>query len=626
MAPVPLQTSNQEPGSAATPAPSTATPTGASTPQGEVLAAAIAKAAAVHETLPPNSVYRNPGLKTFPLEDHPIDQGRSLKVAVIGAGLSGITAGVLLPAKVPGVDLTIFEKNADVGGTWFENRFPGCRCDIPANIYQATFWPNTQWSEEFAQGAEILDYWQRLARHFDVYKYCRFNRKIEGAEWDSETAKWKLGIRNLESGEEEKGEFDYLITAIGHFNAWKMPEYPGMDEYEGLLRHSSNWDPSFDPDGKNVAVIGNGASGIQIVPELQPIVNRLDHYARNPTWIGGSLGGVTRVSGRMLFSAEQLEELKDPKKYLQYRKALEETYWRKFAGVFKGSAGSSNAREDFTKLMSARLAENPALIKEVLPDFSPSCRRLTPGPGYLEALAKPNVSYIKTPIKRFTKTGIETTDGTHRDVDAVICSTGANVDFVPQFSIRANGLDLKEAWSTNGKWGFPYNYLGIAVPNFPNLGIVYGPNSIAVSGTTNNNVENCITYIAKVLRKLTAQGIRSMMPSDKATQDFLAYCDSFFPHTVMSENCSSWYNGGIPGGRIHGMWPGSNAHLNFARREPRWEDYDFEYTNQSENRFAWLGNGWTSKELDASSDLTNYLRLPEDVDLATYLEEWNGVY
>jgi cation diffusion facilitator CzcD-associated flavoprotein CzcO len=542
------------------------------------------------------------------------------KVAVVGAGLSGITTGILLPAKVPGIDLVIFEKNADVAGTWYENIYPGVRCDIPANVYQSTFAQNTQWSEEYAQGAEIRDYWQGVARKYDVYKYVRLQNKINGASWNAEKSKWELSVENLEKGEKYSEDFDILITAIGRFNSWRLPNYPGINDYKGHLRHSSNWDPNFDPTGKRVAVIGNGASGIQLVPNLQKVVSHLDHYARSKTWIAGSFGG--EGSGRTLEPKYYPKELlksfeEDPEKYYKFRKDLEGKFYQRFGTLFRDSDDNKGLREEFIKLMAQRVQKKPELLDSLIPDFSPNCRRLTPGPGYLEALTEDNVSFIQTPIKNFTADGIVTTDGVERKVDAVICSTGANVDMLPPFPITANTHSLHSAWTPD-----PITYLGVAHPSFPNLLFVQGPNAASHSGTIPNQVETQVTYVAQLLRKVSHQGIKTFAPSQAATDDFVAYSDAFFPRTVFTDNCSSWANGGKPGARIHGHWPGSASHANWMRREPRWEDWDWTYRNKSGNRFAWLGNGWTTKEITGKGDLTPYLRKPGDVDLRGYHEEW----
>lgn len=501
-----------------------------------------------------------------------------------------------------------------------ENVYPGVRCDVPSNVYQTTFSPNTQWTEEFAPGREILDYWQKIASKYDVYRYLHLGQRIERIEWDEDKSIWHLTIKDSKTDDVYQEKADFVITATGRFNAWRLPDYPGMEDYQGLLRHLSDWDPEFDATGKNVAVIGNGASGIQVIPSLQKVANRLDHYARSKTWIATC--SRARKGEAQYYSSEQLESFKDPSEYLRFRKELEQKSCNSFGNLFKGSKMNQGLREDFTNAMAERLEKKPELLQNMVPDFSPYCRRLTPGPGYLESLCCDNVNYIREHIKRFTTHGIETVDGEVRDVDAVFCGTGANVNFVPPYSIVARGIDLTAAWKPDGKFGFPHTYMGLATPGFPNLMFVAGPLGSAEAGTITHSIENQLTYCAKLLRKVSSQGIKSMAPSAKAADEFLEYSDAYWPTTVLTENCSSWANGGRPGGRIHGLWPGSSAHVNFARREPRWEDWEYEYSSSGGNRFAYFGNGWTKKELDPEADLTTYLKLPEEIDLRSLHEGW----
>ncbi|KAH7396447.1 hypothetical protein BKA66DRAFT_409917 [Pyrenochaeta sp. MPI-SDFR-AT-0127] len=553
---------------------------------------------------------------------HCIDHVRELKVAVIGAGLAGITAGILLPAKVPGIKLTIFEKNPDVSGTWLENIYPGVRCDIPAHVYQSTFSPNTQWSEIFAKGSEIRDYWQSRAKKHNVYQYVKLRHRVNEAKWDDARSQWQLKVHDLENSKTTVESFNFVITAIGRFNAWKLPEYPGLDEYKGFTRHTSNWDPSFDPEDKKVAVIGNGASGIQVVPNLQLVSKHVTHFVRNPTWIATSWAGDERTFEPQPYSGEQLKSFEDPKTYLAFRKELEDKYWRRFRAMVRDSTENEGIRELFVEVMKKRAAKKPELLEGLIPDFAPHCRRLTPGPGYLESLTEDNVELVKTPIKRFTTTGIETVDGKRYDVDAIFCATGANTNLVPPFSIQARGVDLSTAWKPGGKWGFPYTYMGMATPGFPNLFFLAGPHATGPSGTVPQAVETALTYFAKVFRKASSQGIKSIAPLKGATDDFIDYCDAFFPTTVLTDNCSSWNNGGVPGQRIHGLWPGSAAHITIVRRDPRWEDWEYECESKV-NRFAYFGNGYTQAETEDGTDLTSYLRAPgEEVDLKDLHESW----
>ncbi|KJZ80012.1 hypothetical protein HIM_00726 [Hirsutella minnesotensis 3608] len=552
-----------------------------------------------------------------------IDDARQLRVAVVGGGIGGILSGILLPPKVPGIQLTIYEKNKDFGGTWLENVYPGVRCDIPSHVYQSTFTPKTDWTDQFSPGGEIRDYWQSVARKYDVYRLAKFHHRVEDAQWDADSAKWSLRVRDMNTERASHEEFDVVITAVGRFNAWKLPDYPGINEYQGVLRHASNYDSSFDPKGKKVAVIGNGASGIQVVTNLQKVVNRLDHYARNRTWIASSWAGDAISLGAQPISEDSKKAFQDPDEYLKFRKQMEDKYWRKFGTFFRNSAENKDLRERFTNMMRERLANKPEILQDVVPDFSPNCRRLTPGPGYLEAITEDNVDYIRTPIKRFTETGIETVDGIQRDVDAVFCATGANTDMVPRFNIRARGRNLGDLWKQDGPYGFPFSYLGVSTPGFPNLFFLNGPHGTSSSGTVPHNIETQVTYFAKILRKMSREGIKSIDASVKATNDFIEYSDTFFARTTLSDNCSSWYNGGRPGARIHGIWPGSAVHLAIARREPRWEDFEYEYLSETGNRFLWyFGNGWTRQEEDPSVDLTPYLKRPEDIDLRDVHESW----
>lgn len=463
-------------------------------------------------------------------------------------------------------------------------------------------------------------------KKYDVEKYIQYSTTVTRIEWLAEKGVWS--VETVSHGKTAVQEANFVVTATGHFSSPLLPKYPGISDFKGHLRHSSNWDPTFDPTGKRIAVIGNGASGLQVVPQLAKVATHLDHYARSRTWIAGSFGG-EELSRDSREPAPQ-----DPEAYLEYRRGLEKNFFGSFGVLIKDSRKNKEAKARFEKLMAERLGSRKDLLEAITPEFPVNCRRLTPGPGYLEALQEPNVGYITTKIDSFTPTGIKLVDGSEQDYDAVICSTGAKISYTPIFPIIANGVNLQDSWSKGGNPGFPDTYLGMAAPKFPNLLFLLGPNSAGLGGTIPNVIENQVTYVAKVLRKASLQGIKSITPTQEATNDFRAYCESFFPRTVLSENCSSWYNSGIPGGRIAGIWAGSGTHANVARRELRGEDFEYTYTSKSGNRFAWLGNGSSRKDVEAAKDekdrdpkldFTPYLKkesVEGTIDLRTVHEAW----
>lgn len=508
------------------------------------------------------------------------------------------------------------------GGTWFENTYPGVRCDIPGHVYQASFAPRLDWSEELPTGPEVLSYWQGLARHYNVDSLVRLNSAVEHLDWSQEDAKWNLRVRDTVTNVSRNAQSDFVLTAIGRFNEWRMPEYPGTEVYQGTMVHTANWPPTLDVQKKRVAVIGNGSSGIQIIPAIQDAVEHIDHYARSPTWIAPSWTGKDQSIQPDDF-AKSYEHLTSSERYLRFRKATEDAYWRRFDSYMRGTDSNRKVRDACTNLLNSQLHNKAELTQHLIPSFSPNCRRLTPGLGYLEAIDSPKVHYIRDKIECLTRTGIRTVDGTERDADVIVCATGFNIDMAPPFPIQAFGRDLSLDWQHEGRHGYPHTYLGMAVPSFPNFMILHGPHGTGLSGLVPHSCENQLIYISKTLRKISREGIRTMTPSTSATDDFQRYSDAFFAETTLSEDCRSWYNGGRAGSKIHGLWPGSAAHATIIRKEPRWEDYDYEYLGSTGNRFwSYFGNGRTAKEGDLDSDMTSYLTEQGSTDIKDLHERW----
>ena len=358
--------------------------------------------------------------------------------------------------------------------------------------------------------------------------------------------------------------------------------------------------------GQKIAVIGAGSSGIQIVPSLQPEVAHLDHYVRGRTWLAGTFareeldkrGG---DAGNFNFSEEEKASWQnDPTSYLVFRKRIEAELQGAHLATIRGSEAQLEAREDFTNSMHHRLSRKPEVADHLLPDFPPLCKRLTPGPGYLEALTADNVSVIPHAISKITSTGITDVNNTHRPVDAIVCATGFDTSFHNRFPIYGlNGTSLRDKWRHRTS-----NYLSITVDAFPNFFMSLGPNSALGTGNLLILIERVSTYIAQCLAKLQMQNIRTMMPKPHVVENFSNFCDEYFKGTVFSEECSSWYKSG-PRGRVTALWPGSSLHAIQALETVRWEDFDYEYLDG--NAFGWFGDGWSVRDRGDAEGRTYYL-------------------
>ncbi|KAI9372301.1 hypothetical protein BJX61DRAFT_542852 [Aspergillus egyptiacus] len=545
-----------------------------------------------------NGAVETNGAVTEPwiLEERSIDACRPMRVVVIGSGISGIISSIRLRQRIKKLDLVVYEKNPDVGGTWFENRYPGCACDIPAHTYQASFEPNKEWSTFYAAAPEIHQYWRRVSEKYGCEKYIKFKHKVVGATWDDVRSKWTVQVKNIDNDEVIHDECDVLVSASGALNEWKWPSIPGLHDFKGKLLHSASWDESYDYSGKRVAVIGNGSSGIQIVPGMLPKVAHLDHYIRGRTWLSPTFARdhIDKRSSELenfSFTPEEIEAFKkDHSVYQKFRKEIEKELQSVHGATLIGTPEQLGTTEVFTENMKRRLRNKPALVDDLLPSFPPICRRLTPGPGYLEALTDDKVDVISCPIVKIVEDGIITEDGKHHPTDVVVCATGFDTTFTPRFPIIGqNGLSLAERWAPT-----PENYLSLAVDGFPNYFTCLGPNAALGEGNLLLLVEKVVDYITYCLDKMQRDNIRSMNVRKEAVERFRRHCDQYFSRTVFSLKCRSWYKGGSMDGRIVALWPGSSLHAMKALGYPRWEDWTYEYVNDNPN--GWIGDGWAEDE------------------------------
>lgn len=553
---------------------------------------------------------------TFKMEDHPLGQnGRKLRVAMIGSGFSGITAAIRLEQRLPEVEFDIFEKNHSVGGTWYENAYPGLCCDIPAHCYALTFEPNPRWSHFYAHGPEILKYLQGVAAKYKLERFLRYGHKLTSAVWNEDTAQWHLTFDLVDEKGNKTGakevDVDVVIQGMGGLSRWDWPNIPGLQDFEGTKYHSAAYPVGPEAEeGKRVAVIGSGSSAIQIVPALAKHAKQLDNYVRGSTWIATPFASEELVkrkpdAGNVAFTEEEKDRwANDPEEYMAFRKNMERELNSVHAVTLQGSELQTGAMQMFRELMEKKLAKKPHIAKALIPSFAVGCRRLTPGPGYLEALCEDHVDFIPAPIERITATGIQCTDGTSREYNTIVCATGFDTSYRPRIPIIGrNGNNLQDLWDAPA----PPHYLSmLAGPGHPNFFIVNGPNSALGSGSLLVLFEREVDYIVSCIDKMLRENYRTMSAKQSAVNDWMEYVGAYFPNTVFGTKCRSWYKKGLEEGPVIALWPGSCLHAIETLRHPRWEDFDYTSAGPQKNRFSWVGNGWSPVEA-AGGDTAYYL-------------------
>ncbi|KAK7459204.1 hypothetical protein CaCOL14_002848 [Colletotrichum acutatum] len=545
----------------------------------------------------------------YTVKEAPLGTPQPIRIIGIGAGASGINLirtlkNTLGPSTY---ELVVYEKNENVGGTWFENRYPGCKCDVPSHNYQFSWRPNPAWSSFFAPAAEIEDYLCQICDEEKLRPFIKTFHQIIGAAWSESKAVWELQIKNLGTGAVFEDYANYLIDATGILNKWRFPDVEGIARFEGALIHSANWPKDFDYTNKKVAVIGNGASGVQIVPAMRPHVKKLHHIIRTPTLIipprvatmkmgpSAALLNQIEMDENERFSATTIEKFKnDPVFYNKFTKTLEMDSNIKFAiSLIAGSPQQTWALGKTKEFMTAMLKGNEKLCKQLIPDFPLGCKRLTPAPGYLESFHDPRVSLHTDAIKRFVPHGIELVTGETLEVDVVVCATGFDSSFLPSFPLVGRHGNLQDIWSEQT----PKAYMSLAVAGLPNFFKFLGPNAPVVQGDIFTLSEHIATYIANTILKCQTEGVRTIAPSEAAVEDYFEHISAIMPRTVFAGGCRSWYKQGEVNGPVTGLYPGSRMHFIRLLDRFRGEDWEYTYENAKQNRFAYLGNGFTVPEM-----------------------------
>ncbi|KAJ5745469.1 flavin-binding monooxygenase [Penicillium odoratum] len=528
---------------------------------------------------------------------------RKLKVICIGAGASGLLLAYKIQRHFDDFELKIFEKNPDVSGTWFENRYPGCACDVPSHCYTWSFEPKTDWSANYATAKEIFGYFKDFAARHELEKFIEFQHEVVGAQWDDVIGEWTIQVKNNADGTIKTDSAHVLINAGGILNAWRYPAIPGIQSYKGALVHSAAWPEDLDLSGKVVGLIGNGSSGIQILPAIKSQVKELVTFIREATWISPPIGQEYHA-----YTSEERERFKeDSQHHLDVRKAYENRMNHNFGIFHSGSDEQKNLRKFMLGRMKEKL-HDPELEKLLIPEWAVGCRRLTPGTDYLESLSDPNVKVVYGEITQITETGVICDNGAGEyPVDVLICATGFDTTFKPRFPlVNGFGEDLRDLWQKE-----PAAYLGVTVDKFPNYFFTLGPNSPVGNGPVLIAIEAQVEYIIKMLSKYQKENLKSFSVTSDAVDDFNNWKDDFMKDTIWTEECRSWYKAGSAAGKILALWPGSTLHFVETLKEPRWEDWEFTRSEKTRNRFTYLGNGHSSAE-GLGGDLSYYIRNKDD--------------
>jgi len=479
-----------------------------------------------------------------------------VRVAILGAGASGLCLGVkLLEAGLR--DFTIFEKSEDVGGTWHENRYPGACCDVPSHFYSFSFERKADWSRKFSPQAEIQDYFRHVAGKYGLHPHLRLGVEIASARFDETAGVWRLGTR---TGEEH--EADLLVSGVGQLNRPHVPDFPGRESFRGTAFHSARWDHRASLAGKRVAVIGNAASAVQFIPPVAEQAAHVDIFQRTPNWVMPRLDYAYSERAKWLLAhVPGLERL--------YRWWIYWSFELRFA-MFRGRGDGWLARRIRQACADYLAAEipDPQLRAALTPDYAPGCKRLLISDDYMPALRRPNVSVVTSGIERIEPEGVVTKDGVVHPADVIVYGTGfETTSFLAPIEIEGQGgRKLHEVWRDGAE-----AYLGVAVAGFPNLFLMYGPNTNLGHNSILFMIEAQVRYIVECVGEL-ARSSRAWLDVKPEVQ--LAFNDEVqaaLAETVWATSCGSWYK--TASGKVTNNWKGFTLEYWWRMRRPDWSAF-----------------------------------------------------
>ncbi len=482
-----------------------------------------------------------------------------VQVAIIGAGFAGLGAAIRL--KLSGRDsFVVFERANDVGGTWRENTYPGCACDVPSHLYSYSFAPNPTWSKAYSPQPEIYRYLQDCVSRFELRGQIRFNTEILDTRWLEERTCWQLTDQHGHIATAR-----VVVAAIGPLNRPSIPRLPGLDTFAGTTFHSARWNHAYDLRGKRVAVIGTGASAIQIVPEIAALAAQLTVFQRTAPYLNPRNNRAYAPWQQRLYA--HFPALQRVHRSFFYW--LNELFGLSFLGNDTlNKLGTALARKHLENQIT-----DPVLRQKAWPTYKLGCKRVLVSDHYFPALCRPNVELVTEPIRAITPTGIVTAEGTERPLDAIILSTGFVVAdiFVDQNLTGRNGRNLLGEWAQTGAQAL----YGVAISGFPNLIFLMGPNTGLGHNSIIHMIESQLNYLMDYLWHLEEAGEGSVLdvkPDRQRTHNHAL--QNQLAGTVWASGCQSWYMNAR--GQNTTIWPDLTVAYRRATRRLHLADYTLE--------------------------------------------------
>ena len=459
------------------------------------------------------------------------------RIAIVGSGFSGL--GLAVRLKLAGMhDFVILERSEDLGGTWRDNSYPGCRCDVPSHLYSFSFAMNPEWSETYSPQPEIWEYLRQVSARYGVDQHIRYGHDVQAGEWDDEAGIWRL----KSSGGDLTAQF--VVLGAGALADLRIPDLPGLSDFQGEVFHSAAWNHDYDLRGKRVAVVGTGASAIQFIPEIQPDVERLVLFQRTPSWVLPHTNRrITRAERWLYRTVPGAQRLSRLGIYVSRELMVFGLAYRQ--GLLKPLEAMSRAQ-------LRKQVRDPALRRKLTPHFRLGCKRILLSNDYYPALTKPNVDVVPSAIASVKPNSVVAADGAEHEVDCVIFGTGFHVTD-PPYAEHIQGRDgraLAEVFA-----GSPRAYLGTTSANFPNAFTLLGPNTGLGHTSVVFMIEGQINYVMRCLRQAWRNRWRTVEVRPSVERAYNEELQRKLPGTVWnSGGCASWYldaNG--PNSTI---WPG----------------------------------------------------------------------